>query len=145
MVKYICEKCGKEFTQKGCYTKHINKKKSCVTEVIEIIKKSNEECEDNESEQIILTDKDAKLVREEGLDKFYTLPVYSKKCIDKVFEFYSDSKWDLIIEPSAGNGSFLNQIPLDNNNNHSILFLLSIHLNQMLQEKCQACTLSQSH
>ena len=30
MVKYSCEKCGKEFTQKGHYTKHINKKNPCV-------------------------------------------------------------------------------------------------------------------
>ena len=49
----------------------------------------------------------------EGCDKFYTLPVYSKKYIDKVIELYDISKWDLIIEPSAGNGSFLNQIPND--------------------------------
>ena len=32
MVKYSCEKCGKEFTQKGHYTKHINKKNSCISE-----------------------------------------------------------------------------------------------------------------
>ena len=29
--------------------------------------------------------KNAKVVREEGLDKFYTIPSYSKKCINKVF------------------------------------------------------------
>ena len=34
----------------------------------------------------------------------------SKKCITKVFELYDKSKLDLIIEPSAGNGSFYNQI-----------------------------------
>lgn len=45
------------------------------------------------------------------LDKFYTLPACSKKCIDKICELYDISKWDLIVEPSAGNGSFLNQIP----------------------------------
>lgn len=41
MVKYSCEKCGKEFTQKGHYTKHINKKNPCVIEskVKEIIEK----------------------------------------------------------------------------------------------------------
>lgn len=55
-----------------------------------------------------------KLVRKEGLDKFYTIPSYSKKCIEKVFELYDISKWDLIVEPSAGNGSFLNQIQSDN-------------------------------
>ena len=54
---------------------------------------------------------DPKLVREEGLDKFYTLPEYSKKCIDKVGELYEYRDWDLIVEPSAGNGSFLDQIP----------------------------------
>ena len=58
--------------------------------------------------------KEAKTVREEGLDKFYTLPTCSKKCIDKVCELYDIKKWDLIVEPSAGNGSFLNQIPNDN-------------------------------
>ena len=50
----------------------------------------------------------AKTVRKEGLDKFYTIPSYSKTCIDHVFELYHD--WDLVVEPSAGNGSFLNQI-----------------------------------
>jgi len=30
MVKYSCEKCGKEFSQKGHYTTHINKKNPCV-------------------------------------------------------------------------------------------------------------------
>lgn len=49
------------------------------------------------------------MVREEGLDKFYTLPSYAKKCIDAVTELYSG--WDFIVEPSAGNGSFLNQLP----------------------------------
>ena len=49
-------------------------------------------------------------VRQEGLDKFYTLPEYSKKCISNVINLYNMSNFQLIIEPSAGNGSFLNQI-----------------------------------
>ena len=53
----------------------------------------------------------ANSVRKEGLDKFYTLPNISKKCINKTCELYDIDKWDLIIEPSAGDGSFLNQIP----------------------------------
>lgn len=57
---------------------------------------------------------DSKQVREEGLDKFYTLPDFSKKCIDTVSEMYDIGVWDLIVEPSAGNGSFLNQIPGEN-------------------------------
>ena len=32
MSKYTCEKCGKEFSQKGHYTKHLNKKNPCVVE-----------------------------------------------------------------------------------------------------------------
>jgi hypothetical protein len=30
MVKYICEKCNKEFNHKGSYDKHMNRKKSCI-------------------------------------------------------------------------------------------------------------------
>jgi hypothetical protein len=56
----------------------------------------------------------AKDVRNEGLDKFYTIPAYSKKCIDKVFELFDKSGFDLIVEPSAGDGSFFNQIDSDN-------------------------------
>ena len=47
-----------------------------------------------------------------GIDKFYTNPSYAKKCIEKVFEFYDD--FDLVVEPSAGNGSFYNQLDCDN-------------------------------
>ena len=54
---------------------------------------------------------EVKNIRGEGLDKFYTKPTCSKKCIDKLCELYDITKWDLIVEPSAGNGSFLNQIP----------------------------------
>ena len=32
MSKYTCEKCGKEFNQKSQHTKHMNKKKSCISE-----------------------------------------------------------------------------------------------------------------
>ena len=53
-------------------------------------------------------------VRDQGLDKFYTVPSCSKKCIDKVCDLYNITMWDLIIEPSAGNGSFFNQLPSKN-------------------------------
>lgn len=45
MVKYNCEKCGKEFNQKGHYTKHLNKKNPCVLEskIKEILDKAIEE------------------------------------------------------------------------------------------------------
>ena len=52
-------------------------------------------------------------VRDQGLDKFYTDPSYSKKCIEKVLELFPTYRncWDLIVEPSAGNGSFYSQLP----------------------------------
>jgi hypothetical protein len=70
-------------------------------------------------------------VRNDGLDKFYTTLPYAKHCIQTVFtlctlanvetrqkrkkqqkeEEKKDKAWDLIVEPSAGNGSFLYQLP----------------------------------
>jgi uncharacterized C2H2 Zn-finger protein len=32
MVIYSCEKCGKQFNQKGHYNKHISKKIPCINE-----------------------------------------------------------------------------------------------------------------
>lgn len=61
----------------------------------------------------MISQKNAKDVRVEGLDKFYTIPNYSKKCINKVFELYDKNSFDLVVEPSAGNGSFLEQIDFD--------------------------------
>lgn len=124
MVKYSCEKCGKEFTQKGHYTKHITKKNPCVfeskiEEMIEkvVAKKINELIKTENHDKCNIEEQpktEVKIIHEEGIDKFYTLPTCSKKCIDKIRELYDITKWDLIIEPSAGNGSFLNQIPSDN-------------------------------
>jgi len=50
-------------------------------------------------------------VREAGLDKFYTIPSISEKCLEIIGSHYKWSDWDLVIEPSAGNGSFLTRIP----------------------------------
>ena len=61
------------------------------------------ECKDESKKNI-------KNVRDEGLDKFYTNVDYAKKCIDKLFELYDKSEFNLVIEPSAGNGSFFNQL-----------------------------------
>jgi hypothetical protein len=47
----------------------------------------------------------------EGLDKFYTIPEISEKCLTTIGSMYNWSEWELVIEPSAGNGSFLTRIP----------------------------------
>ena len=59
----------------------------------------------------LVIEDDSKTVREQGLDKFYTIPVIVDKCIESVGKKYDWTKWDLILEPSAGNGSFLFKIP----------------------------------
>lgn len=52
-----------------------------------------------------------KKVRDDGFDKFYTKKEISKHCLDIVGSLYKWEEWDMVIEPSAGNGSFLLQIP----------------------------------
>jgi len=52
-------------------------------------------------------------VRKEGLDKFFTIPPIAQHCIQVVGEYYSWNEWTLVVEPSAGNGSFLTRIPTD--------------------------------
>ena len=47
-----------------------------------------------------------KQVREMGLDKFYTIPAISNKCLEIIGNKYDWNIWDLVVEPSAGNGSF---------------------------------------
>lgn len=64
----------------------------------------------SESIQSTIVHTDVNIVRETGLDQFYTIPTCAKQCIDKINELYNITDFDLIIEPSAGNGSFFNQI-----------------------------------
>lgn len=54
-----------------------------------------------------------KEVRDEGLDKFYTTHETVDICLNSLTKIYKWDFWDLIIEPSAGNGSFLLKIPSD--------------------------------
>lgn len=61
-----------------------------------------------------MSSKETVKVRNEGLDKFYTKTETSKKCIEITGDIYEWDKWDLVLEPSAGNGSFYKQIPVDN-------------------------------
>ena len=73
MVNYSCEKCGKEFNQKGHYTKHLNKKNPCVIEskVKEMLNKVVEEKLNNEKLTVkndlipkLCKNKDVKFTRE---------------------------------------------------------------------------------
>jgi len=52
-------------------------------------------------------------IRSAGLDQFYTLPEVAMSCIQRVGTHYPWTEWGLVIEPSAGKGSFLCSIPTD--------------------------------
>ena len=54
------------------------------------------------------------IVKKNNLDKFYTNSDISKKYINKISEFYNWENFDFVIEPSAGDGSFLFEIPHKN-------------------------------
>ena len=44
------------------------------------------------------------------LDQFYTNPEYAKQFINKIDQTITFSKYDIILEPSAGNGSFYHNL-----------------------------------
>ena len=46
-------------------------------------------------------------------DQFYTNPTIAQKCWSIVMNKYNLSMFDIILEPSAGEGSFYNLLPLD--------------------------------
>jgi hypothetical protein len=47
------------------------------------------------------------------LDKFYTIPSVVDKCLEIIGNNYNWNDWDLVVEPSAGNGSFFTKLPTD--------------------------------
>ena len=54
--------------------------------------------------------------KRELIDKFYTSSSAVKLCIDKIKQYINIATTDLIIEPSAGNGAFIDSIKLLSNN-----------------------------
>lgn len=53
-----------------------------------------------------------KIIQKNLQDKFYTKPEIALECIKKAEPFIDTN--DVVIEPSAGNGSFFNQLPYQN-------------------------------
>jgi len=134
MVKYICTKCLKEFAQKSHYDAHINKKNPC-TNVVSKIKTIINETVENDVADLInkkielttynnnssnnniqMANKKNKIsVQNKGLkrnaiDKFYTKPSVVNQCIKNVKKYIKIDEDDIIIEPSAGNGAFIEKI-----------------------------------
>lgn len=50
-------------------------------------------------------------VRAAGFDKFYTKPEIVDQCLSKLESQFPWTSWDLVVEPSAGNGRFFTKIP----------------------------------
>ena len=89
MVKYICEKCGKEFSNKFRYDSH-NKRKTPCKKVRDVIQTTG--------------------LKRKTIDKYYTSEIIVNECINKINEKIKINEKDLCIEPSAGNGSFIKGI-----------------------------------
>jgi len=141
MVKYSCEKCGKEFSQKGHYTRHINKKNPCVIEskVREILDKIVEEKLNNINKKITI---DTSSFNE--LKKYYDETLNIDKstykssndeptpidCISEMISKIPNELWkknDLcILDPCCGNGNFY--IPI-------IFELLKFHNKEKILEE----------
>lgn len=68
-----------------------------------------------------MTTKTTNIVRKEGFDKFYTNPFIVDNCINILQTKYEWNNWNVIIEPSAGNGVFLHKIPSNNKIGFDIL------------------------
>ena len=53
-------------------------------------------------------------IRDQGLDKFYTNLDIAKRCIERTNEKVILDNFDIVIEPSAGGGSFSHQLKHNN-------------------------------
>jgi hypothetical protein len=108
MVTYACASCGKSFAQKGHYQIHQNRKRPCKKVQDALANTNIPVTQSPEPTQATPT---ADEVRDAGLDKFYTIPAISEKCLATIASIYPWKTWDLVVEPSAGNGSFFSKIP----------------------------------
>lgn len=50
-------------------------------------------------------------LRAKELDQFYTNPDVAKECVELLKKHIDIKKYDLLLEPSAGDGAFLNNLP----------------------------------
>ena len=122
MVKYSCVRCGKGFSQKSHYDSHNRRKTPCennADKIKQLVDKAVEEKFKDLNKNLIFEngvnlDK-MPIVHSTGLkrktiDKYYTSKSTVNKCIDLIKEKINIRENDLCIEPSAGDGAFINGI-----------------------------------
>jgi len=123
MVNYSCDKCYKTFTQKSHYTQHQKRKNMCENnadkndKAVEDIIPENKEKIDlniiNLTEQQTIPNmepKQTKGLNRNTIDKYYTKDIVVELCLNLVKKYIEINTDDLIVEPSAGNGSFITGI-----------------------------------
>ena len=121
MVKYSCERCGKGFSQKSHYESHNRRKTPCennsdkIKELVdkavdEKLKELNDKKLIVENNELIVNTMQTTGLKRKTIDKFYTSPIIVKECINLIKQNINIYDDDLCIEPSAGNGSFINGI-----------------------------------
>lgn len=111
MVKYSCERCGKQFSQKSHYDSHNRRKTPCENNADKIKALVDKAVKEKINDNKINTMQNTGLKRH-TIDKFYTADFIVKKCIDLVKNHINIHEDDICIEPSAGNGSFINAIKM---------------------------------
>jgi len=118
MVKYICKLCGKVFSQKSHYTSHNISNTLCENKVL-LDKAVEEKIKESNNIKLIVENKELNINKEvmqttglkrKTIDKFYTSPIIVNECIKLIKQKINIQEVDLCIEPSAGNGSFINAI-----------------------------------
>ena len=135
MVNYSCDKCYKTFTQKSHYTQHQKRKNMCENNADKIKVLIDKAVEDklnaiipentiinkqkidlniiNSTEQQTIPNmetKQTKGLNRNTIDKYYTKDIVVELCLNLVKKYIQINSHDLIIEPSAGNGSFITGI-----------------------------------
>ena len=115
MVFYNCEKCGKQFNQKGHYNKHISKKIPCIneTKLKEIINMVINEINNKEKNELNNSN-DLKDIKHTEMTKTFMSSKYNlgqyftthNELKEKVFEFIINNPSN-ILEPSIGQGDLI--------------------------------------
>lgn len=108
MPEHVCDVCERVFKQKGHLDAHKRRKTPCKkdTKLEAIVEKKVQEA----LEKI---NQDTGKFRTNTKDQFYTSEAVAKSCINHITTMLPHTSEYLWVEPSAGNGAFLHNIPYE--------------------------------